>query len=543
MKKFKDPIYGYIEIGDDIVKNVIDTPEFQRLRYIRQTSYLPVYPAALHNRFVHSLGVYFLGCCALDAVDISIEKFNIDIDESIRDRMGHVFTLACLLHDVGHAPFSHSGEKFYISENKDLDATLIKAVEEETFNKEVTDYHNLKKSAAPHEIMSAIVGLERFSYLFKDNEDKSLFARCITGYKYSNNDNDLKLSYYNILISLLNSSTIDVDRLDYLIRDAFVMGYNSISIDYKRLISSVMISEDSKDHLNLAYNKSALSIIENVIYAHDSEKKWIQNHPVIIYETFLVQQIIKDVAYFYKHKTEKELFSFESLLPADDEYSTDYNNDNTFPSVSLLCDDDIIYLAKNLNNSFCRELFNRNSRRHPIWKSESEYKVIVDDYIGKEGYNQLIFQMEILDKFLKEESPSHLIDKVSMDFCQKQLDECKNSDLDERNKNDMIHRYRLLLNWLECFKKISEQQNILFDFVLIQASNFSSGFAMTDLRDIQIFFPNHNCTYKLDDLIELFSFKKITREKFFYVYYRNSKDSSLDIQAIGKEIAKNILNL
>lgn len=86
--------------------------------------------------------------------------------------MGHIFTLACLLHGVGHAPFSHSGEDFYISENKDLDATLIQAVQDETFEKEISDYHKTKKSAAPHEIMSAIVGLERFSDQFKSNKKK-----------------------------------------------------------------------------------------------------------------------------------------------------------------------------------------------------------------------------------------------------------------------------------------------------------------------------------------------------------------------------------
>ena len=68
MKQFKDPIYGYINIPKTIVKDIIDTAEFQRLRYIKQTSYLPVYSAALHNRFIHSLGVYHLGKMASDAV-------------------------------------------------------------------------------------------------------------------------------------------------------------------------------------------------------------------------------------------------------------------------------------------------------------------------------------------------------------------------------------------------------------------------------------------------------------------------------------------
>ena len=60
MKQIKDPIYGYIDI-DDFCLPLIDTAEFQRLRNIVQTGYQSLYPSALHNRFVHSIGVYHLG--------------------------------------------------------------------------------------------------------------------------------------------------------------------------------------------------------------------------------------------------------------------------------------------------------------------------------------------------------------------------------------------------------------------------------------------------------------------------------------------------
>lgn len=60
MKQIKDPIYGYVDI-DDIYIQLINTPEFQRLRNIVQTSYQALYPSALHNRFVHSIGVFHLG--------------------------------------------------------------------------------------------------------------------------------------------------------------------------------------------------------------------------------------------------------------------------------------------------------------------------------------------------------------------------------------------------------------------------------------------------------------------------------------------------
>lgn len=277
-KQFKDPIYGYISIPRDLVVSIIDTPEFQRLRYIKQTSYLPVYSAALHNRFIHSLGVFYLGKIACNTLCVNSSEL---IKEHLPDiDVNKVFTLACLLHDVGHAPFSHSGEDFYIKDNKEIYGIMIKEVNEESFTEDVNYYHTKKKHAAPHEIMSVIVALKQFKSLISNSEERNFFARCITGYQYRNTESNTKKQILNAFISLLNSSTIDVDRLDYLIRDAFVMGYNSISIDYNRLLKSVVLVrfqniKGVESPIQLGFNKSALSVIENVIYAHDSEKKWI----------------------------------------------------------------------------------------------------------------------------------------------------------------------------------------------------------------------------------------------------------------------------
>lgn len=75
-KQFKDPIYGYIEIDAAVVSEIIDTPAFQRLKDIRQTSYTPLYPAAYHNRYVHSLGVYHLGKIAFKSIRPQLEKMS-----------------------------------------------------------------------------------------------------------------------------------------------------------------------------------------------------------------------------------------------------------------------------------------------------------------------------------------------------------------------------------------------------------------------------------------------------------------------------------
>ena len=103
MKRFKDPIYGYIEIGDFVAENIIDTAEFQRLRQVIQTSYSPLYASAVHNRFVHSLGVYYLGKIVTSIIEKPDEMSESSID---LQRYKTIFEYACLLHDVGHAPFS-----------------------------------------------------------------------------------------------------------------------------------------------------------------------------------------------------------------------------------------------------------------------------------------------------------------------------------------------------------------------------------------------------------------------------------------------------
>ena len=109
VKTIRDPMYGYITIEEPFAQ-LIDTEEFQRLRNIRQTGYQSLYPSALHNRFVHSLGVFHLGKKAL-----SYFEKNIDISEECPEwkNIKTTFLTACLLHDVGHSPFSHTGEDYY----------------------------------------------------------------------------------------------------------------------------------------------------------------------------------------------------------------------------------------------------------------------------------------------------------------------------------------------------------------------------------------------------------------------------------------------
>ena len=87
---------------------LVNTPEFQRLRSIIQTSYQALYPSALHNRFVHSIGVFHLGKKAFACFERNVKKAFPDLYKKDWKQLRETFLMACLLHDVGHSPFYHT---------------------------------------------------------------------------------------------------------------------------------------------------------------------------------------------------------------------------------------------------------------------------------------------------------------------------------------------------------------------------------------------------------------------------------------------------
>lgn len=284
MKQFKDPVYGYVEVKSCYIP-IINLAEFQRLRNIRQTGYASLYPSALHNRFVHSLGVFHLGKKAIDYLRSNIEnKLGEDFDNVYDwDEIRETFILSCLLHDVGHSPFSHTGEDFY-NASTIFEKEFQDLIQSPTFDNDVMD----KGTGKPHEAMSAIIGINLLKKM-GFNFEKEFFARAIMGIEYSSKE--IKYQLRNCLINILNGSLIDVDKLDYLMRDAYVTGYSTMKIDYERLIAGYVITtiktKTSGEIFKLAFKKGSLSIIENITYANDLERRWIQSNPTVLYDCSL----------------------------------------------------------------------------------------------------------------------------------------------------------------------------------------------------------------------------------------------------------------
>ena len=211
----KDPVYGYIRLTE-IERNVIDTLAVQRLRRIRQLAGAEyVYPAANHTRFEHVLGAMYLAGVVAENIPTELSA-----DEKQRVR------LAALLHDVGHAPFSHLFEPFllkYLGRNHEDISTWIIAnsslsgvIEEQGFDAKELSNLAVGKSSKPG---------KRF-------------------------------------LGQIISSSFDVDKMDFVVRDSYHTGAGYGSVDVFRLIYTMDILDG-----NLAVDITALPTLESLILA------------------------------------------------------------------------------------------------------------------------------------------------------------------------------------------------------------------------------------------------------------------------------------
>jgi len=284
-KAIKDSVHGYIKLPSIFYDSFIDTPIFQRLRNIEQTGMRILFPSARHDRFIHSIGTCYLGMKAFESlynnlcIDGTLETMA--IEKNFWDRHYLLFSIACLLHDCGHTPFSHSLEYIYNLERDNTDKYLTKLDKDLAESNGSTEFATAVEgtSAKPHEKMSALVVKKYFDnpikvllinifsngiYQGQDirllsdeqksalktdvvlNADIDFVMRSILGYKYPENSGNQLNQIKNCFISLLNSSNFDMDSLDYIIRDSQMAGLNNYSIDVDRILNSLTLAKITK---------------------------------------------------------------------------------------------------------------------------------------------------------------------------------------------------------------------------------------------------------------------------------------------------------
>jgi HD superfamily phosphohydrolase len=228
--ELKDPVHGYVYITEQ-EKEIIDSFPVQRLHRLRQLAGAEyVYPGANHTRFEHSIGVMYLAGRVTENFNIS-QRISKDEAEMIR--------IAALLHDVGHGPFSHVFEHLLV---KELDKTHEDMTRWILTNSELKD--TLRKIGYnPEEIGKLAVGtLHKPQKAFMDQ---------------------------------IISSAVDVDKLDFVVRDTHHTGAEYGYVDIFRLIHALDVLDE-----NLAVDLGALSALESLIIARIESFKSIYFHRV-----------------------------------------------------------------------------------------------------------------------------------------------------------------------------------------------------------------------------------------------------------------------
>jgi uncharacterized protein len=189
VKIFNDPVYGFISFPKpSVLLDLVDHPYFQRLRRISQTALTSyVYPGAVHTRFHHALGAYHLMTQAVE----TLRQKGVEITEAEAEGV----CIAILMHDIGHGPFSHA-----------LEHTII-------------DVHH-----------------EELSLLFMEELNKQFVGKLGIAIDI------FKDLYPKKFLHQLVSGQLDMDRMDYLSRDAFFTGVSEGVIGYDRIIKMLNVT-------------------------------------------------------------------------------------------------------------------------------------------------------------------------------------------------------------------------------------------------------------------------------------------------------------
>lgn len=268
MEIIRDPIWNNIRL-DALALELVDTPVFQRLRYVRQLglAYL-VYPGATHTRFEHALGAYHL--CRI-AVGLIRDRGEL---QGVSDEECTIASIAALLHDVGHYPFSHALEEIGATHHEEV-------------------AHGLITTGVIADILKAHLG---------DNAPERIIA-LIRGRSTSP-------------LQGLISGSLDLDKIEYLKRDAHMCGVAYGEIDADRLINSMLLLRDPvTGAATVGVAEKGLSALESLLFAKYQMYRNVYWHHAVRSATAMYKRIVED-ACTCGALTYEQLFGFtdEGLL-------------------------------------------------------------------------------------------------------------------------------------------------------------------------------------------------------------------------------------
>ena len=391
-KIINDPVYGFIDIPNDLIFDVIEHPYFQRLRRIKQLGLTHlVYPGALHTRFHHSIGALHL---MFEALEILKSKGHRITSEEQNGAL-----IAILLHDIGHGPFSHA-----------LEHSIVKDI--------------------PHEVLSGLM-MERLNEIFDD--------QLSTGIKIFNR------RYPKAFLSQLVSSQLDVDRLDYLTRDSFFTGVSEGVIGTQRIIKMLNVADGK-----LVADEKGIYSIEKFIIARRIMYWQVYLHKTVLSAENMLIKIL-DRAKFLVQKGET-LFATPGLQFFLNNNFTEIDlvdRPEILDHFALIDDFDILTSLKvwaqksddPVLSALCRAMINRNLFRCEIQKEPFDYFYIenlkeritknyalkeeethyffISDTTSNYPYNQASDKITVRSKTGRTTDISNASDLLNIDFLSK----------------------------------------------------------------------------------------------------------------------------
>ena len=348
--EIRDPVHGSIPIHDSEIK-ILERALFQRLRNIKQLGFSEyVFPGATHTRYLHSIGV----------MNIATLVFNgLFKEQQSKDilRLKETLRLACLLHDIGHAPLSHSTE------------SVMPMLSELKLPKQFQDKEDRQASHEDYTIKSIVDS--SFTESFKGvREEFGILPNAVAELVIGETSNPgyftvNGINYFPMLHQLV-SSEMDCDRMDYLLRDSYFCGVSYGKFDLDWIIDNLKICHEGNEAY-LGISERAISTFDDFLLSRFHMFMMVYFH----YRAVCLEQML--LRYFKSAGN-------EYAIPAD---------------IEAYLDHDDPYLYKFLKNS-------KN-----IWAKRVVMNSIPKKILETFG-NLHINQMHDLEKFLKEENIDYI---------------------------------------------------------------------------------------------------------------------------------------
>ena len=285
---------------------VIDHPYMQRLRFIRQLGFVSfVYPCATHDRFSHSLGALHVSSLFCDQI-FGNEEYSVLarlLTSEERKFLTRIVRLSALLHDVGHAPFSHTSE------------SVMPEISELAIPRSWMRYP-LKIRAARHEDYSVllIAGLSEGDHAVISRDDAEIVASLVHHRHirvpeswHSHFSQTINSESLHAVVKAIISSDIDADRMDYLLRDAHFAGVSYGHFDLPWLISNlgtVMFG----DRMGISISESGIQSLEHYLLARANMYSQVYMHKTVRCFDYYFHKAVDEKEILYHIPTDREAY-------------------------------------------------------------------------------------------------------------------------------------------------------------------------------------------------------------------------------------------